>query len=177
MRHGGTCQHTAAPGKRSMRCFGSGRGLRLAADRDRVAGPRLLDRLIRSGVGIDSSIARAHQHAAGARRRPQQQIEPPGEAIIEPTDHGTAVTPPVSRSASRCLRSSLRRWCPRVRPHRGIADRAYTSRGDRASLRRRGIKACIRARSTRTQTAAPSCRAPWFRRNVNADLACRRGGS
>nr|WP_243709497.1 IS5 family transposase [Micromonospora sp. 15K316] len=32
---------------------------------------------------------------------------------------------------------------PRVRPELVIADRAYTSRGNRAYLRRRGIKACI----------------------------------
>jgi hypothetical protein len=32
---------------------------------------------------------------------------------------------------------------PRVRPDRVIADRAYTSRGNRTYLRRRGIRACI----------------------------------
>jgi transposase len=39
-------------------------------------------------VSVDSTIARAHQHAAGARTRPEQQKEPPGGiADIEPADH------------------------------------------------------------------------------------------
>jgi hypothetical protein len=35
-------------------------------------------------VSVDSTIVRAHQHAAGARREPVSQAEPPGE---DPTDH------------------------------------------------------------------------------------------
>ncbi|MEV4647382.1 IS5 family transposase [Saccharopolyspora sp. NPDC049357] len=35
-------------------------------------------------VSVDSTINRAHQHAAGARRRPGKQVEPPGD---EPADH------------------------------------------------------------------------------------------
>jgi len=38
-------------------------------------------------VSVDSTIARAHQHAAGARTRPDQQHEPPGGVGIEPADH------------------------------------------------------------------------------------------
>ncbi len=41
--------------------------------------------LIRWDVSLDSTINRAHQHAAGARRRPHEQAEPPGD---EPDDHG-----------------------------------------------------------------------------------------
>src|SRR5438270_11022015 len=41
--------------------------------------------LITWDVSVDSTIARAHQHAAGARRRPDAQVEPPGD---EPDDHG-----------------------------------------------------------------------------------------
>jgi hypothetical protein len=37
----------------------------------------------------------------------------------------------------------LRAGRPRTRPDRVLADRAYTSRGNRAYLRRRGIKATI----------------------------------
>jgi hypothetical protein len=33
----------------------------------------------------DSTINRAHRHAAGARRDPAKQVEPPGD---EPADHG-----------------------------------------------------------------------------------------
>ncbi|MEU2036692.1 IS5 family transposase [Nocardia amamiensis] len=38
-------------------------------------------------VSVDSTIVRAHQHAAGARRRGGQQIEPPGGCHEEPADH------------------------------------------------------------------------------------------
>jgi len=38
-------------------------------------------------VSVDSTIARAHQHAAGARRRPHEQAEPPGGVSAEPPGH------------------------------------------------------------------------------------------
>ena len=41
--------------------------------------------LITWDVSVDSTIARAHQRAAGARRDPSAQKEPPGD---EPADHG-----------------------------------------------------------------------------------------
>jgi transposase len=44
--------------------------------------------LITWDVSVDSTIARAHQHAAGARTRPQVQKEPPGGTGTEPADHG-----------------------------------------------------------------------------------------
>jgi transposase len=43
--------------------------------------------LITWDVSVDSTIARAHQHAAGARRRSQEQKEPPGGGGAEPADH------------------------------------------------------------------------------------------
>ncbi len=43
--------------------------------------------LITWDVSVDSTIARAHQHAAGARRHPSQQQEPPGGLSAEPDDH------------------------------------------------------------------------------------------
>jgi transposase len=44
--------------------------------------------LITWDVSVDSTIARAHQHAAGARHRPDLQAEPPGgPAGDEPGDH------------------------------------------------------------------------------------------
>jgi transposase len=43
--------------------------------------------LITWDVSVDSTIARAHQHAAGARRRAQEQKEPPGTRVAEPADH------------------------------------------------------------------------------------------
>jgi transposase len=44
--------------------------------------------LITWRVSVDSTINRAHQHAAGARHRPDQQVEPPGRPGEEPADHG-----------------------------------------------------------------------------------------
>ena len=44
--------------------------------------------LITWDVSVDSTIARAHQHAAGARTRPDLQVEPPdGPDRVEPDDH------------------------------------------------------------------------------------------
>jgi len=45
--------------------------------------------LITWDVSVDSTVARAHQHAAGARRDGDQQREPPGGAgAAGPADHG-----------------------------------------------------------------------------------------
>jgi hypothetical protein len=43
--------------------------------------------LIGWDVSVDSTIMRAHQHAAGARRCGGQQAEPPGGVSVEPDDH------------------------------------------------------------------------------------------
>ena len=43
--------------------------------------------LITWDVSVDSTIARAHQHAAGARRRTMLQKEPAGGGRVEPPDH------------------------------------------------------------------------------------------
>nr|WP_234362393.1 transposase [Streptomyces sp. IMTB 1903] len=37
---------------------------------------------------VDSAVCRAHQHAAGARKRGDLQKEPPGGVFTEPGDHG-----------------------------------------------------------------------------------------
>jgi transposase len=39
-------------------------------------------------VSVDSTVARAHQHAAGARRDGAGQVQPPGGVADEPADHG-----------------------------------------------------------------------------------------
>ncbi|MFF3166636.1 MULTISPECIES: IS5 family transposase [unclassified Streptomyces] len=44
--------------------------------------------LITWEVNVDSTICRAHQHAAGARRDGAGQKEPPGGTATEPDDHG-----------------------------------------------------------------------------------------
>jgi transposase len=44
--------------------------------------------LITWEVNVDSTVCRAHQHAAGARRDGHAQKEPPGGTGAEPEDHG-----------------------------------------------------------------------------------------
>lgn len=43
--------------------------------------------LITWEVSVDSTVCRAHQHAAGARRDGEEQKEPPGGVSAEPDDH------------------------------------------------------------------------------------------
>lgn len=122
-------------------------------------------------VSVDSTIVRAHQHAAGARQDPAGQVEPPGD---EPADHALGRSrggwttklhlaseqgrKPLSMLLTaghrgdspqfvpvleriRVLRPGRGR--PRTRPDRVLADKAYSSRANRAYLRRRGIRATI----------------------------------
>ncbi|MEV5205750.1 IS5 family transposase [Streptomyces sp. NPDC053720] len=44
--------------------------------------------LITWAINVDSTACRAHQHAAGARKRGDLQKEPPGGIAVEPGDHG-----------------------------------------------------------------------------------------
>ncbi|MER6190166.1 IS5 family transposase [Streptomyces cyaneofuscatus] len=39
-------------------------------------------------LSVDSTVCRAHQHAAGARKQGDLQKEPPGGVFTEPRDHG-----------------------------------------------------------------------------------------
>jgi transposase len=123
-------------------------------------------------VSVDSTINRAHQHAAGARRHPEQQVTPP---VGEPADHalgrsrgglstkvhlaveqrrktlatvltgGQAADSPQFTTVLGRIRVPHRSGPgrPRTRPTRVLADKAYSSRGNRAYLRRRGIPATI----------------------------------
>jgi transposase len=125
-------------------------------------------------VSVDSTISRAHQHAAGARRDGGLQKEPPGGVQTEPADHGLGrsrggwttkthlaceqgrklmamVVTAGQRGDSpqfigvlakvRVARAGGGR--PRTRPDTVLADKAYTSKANRAHLRSRGIAACI----------------------------------
>lgn len=125
-------------------------------------------------VSVDSTIMRAHQHAAGARRDPGSQAEPPGgPGEWEPGDHalgrsrGGWTTKLHLACEDRCrvmgmlltagqagdsphfvevldrINVSRPGRRARRRPDRVLADKAYSSRGNRAWLRRRGIKATI----------------------------------
>ena len=122
-------------------------------------------------VSVDSTINRAHQHAAGARRRPDRQVEPPGD---EPADHGLGRSrggwttklhlaceqgrgplalvltaghrgdsPQFAAVLDRIRVPRLGPGRSRTRPDRVLADKAYSSRANRAYLRRRGIAATI----------------------------------
>jgi transposase len=136
--------------------------------------------LIEWTVSVDSTINRAHQHAAGARRHPENQVEPP---LGEPADHalgrsrggwttkvhlaseqrrktlsaqltgGQAADSPQFTAVLGRIRVPRRTGPgrPRSRPDRVLADKAYSSRGNRAYLRRRGIKATIPVKSDQQQ--------------------------
>lgn len=134
--------------------------------------------LITWDVSVDSTITRAHQHAAGARRDPAAQSEPPGgpDGIggAEPADHALGRSRggwttkihvaceqgrrPLSLLLTAGQRGDSPQFAavlegirvhdgrpgrPRHRPDRVLADKAYSSRGNRSYLRRRGIRATI----------------------------------
>ncbi|GAA4262801.1 hypothetical protein GCM10022255_101580 [Dactylosporangium darangshiense] len=52
-------------------------------------------------VSVDSTVSRAHHHAAGARRDGHLQQEPPGGVQDEPADHGLGRSCFVGRSVYR----------------------------------------------------------------------------
>ncbi|MGW4615973.1 IS5 family transposase [Rhodococcus triatomae] len=148
-------------------------------------------------VSVDSTIARAHQHAAGARRDGDGQVEPPGGVESEPADHAlgrsrggwttkTHVACEQGRkalsiivTAGQCGDSPqfeavldairvprLGRGRPRRRPDAVLADRAYSSAGNRAYLRRRGIRSTIPVKidqaAHRKRRGSAGGRPPWF---------------
>lgn len=127
--------------------------------------------LIRWDVSVDSTINRAHQHAAGARRNPDEQVEPPG---AEPVDHGLGRSRggwttkihlaceqgrgPLAALITAGHRGDSPQFIPvldalrvprlgpgrpRTRPDRVLADKAYSSRANRAYLRDHKIAATI----------------------------------
>ncbi|MFG1872455.1 IS5 family transposase [Micromonospora arborensis] len=130
--------------------------------------------LITWDVSVDSTITRAHQHAAGARTQPELQKEPPGGVEDEPADHALGRSrggwttklhlaceqgrnplamlltggqrgdsPQFTRVLARIRVPRPDDGRPRTRPDRVLADKAYSSRANRAELRRRGIPATI----------------------------------
>ncbi|MFE2275598.1 IS5 family transposase [Streptomyces lavendulae] len=116
-------------------------------------------------VAVDSTIIRAHQHAAGARSE--------GAQVREPADHalgrsrgglttkvrlaadgncrllafvlsaGQAGDAPAFEQVMTTIRVPRAQGRPRVRPAVVLADKAYSSRAIREHLRRRGIRAVI----------------------------------
>ncbi|MFE2186785.1 IS5 family transposase [Streptomyces sp. NPDC059455] len=132
--------------------------------------------LITWEINVDSTVCRARQHAAGARKRGSQK-EPPGGVPVEPGDHGlgrsrgglttklhlaveqrqkpmSIVITAGQRGDSPLFEPVLQQvrvprlgpGRPRTRPDRVRADKAYASRKNRAYLRRRGIRRTIPAK-------------------------------
>lgn len=131
--------------------------------------------LITWDVSVDSTINRAHQHAAGARTHSEGQKEPPGGVgQPEPADHALGrsrggwttklhlATEQGHKPLSLLVTAGQRGDSPqfqtvlagiqvaragggraRTRPDRVLADKAYSSRANRAHLRRRGIACTI----------------------------------
>jgi transposase len=131
--------------------------------------------LIGWDVSVDSTIARAHQHAAGARRQSSAQVEPPaGVGALEPDDHALgrsrgglttklhlaceqgrkvlalvvtggqrADSPQFAAVLGRIRVPRVGTGRPRTRPERVLADKAYSSRANRAHLRHRSISCVI----------------------------------
>jgi transposase len=122
--------------------------------------------LITWDVSVDAAIVRAHQHAAGARARPCPEGEPADHALGRSRGGWTTKLHLACEQGQRPLAMVLTggqrgdspqfipvleairvprqgSGRPRSRPDRVLADKAYTSRGNRAYLRRRGIRATI----------------------------------
>ncbi|WP_435843323.1 IS5 family transposase [Streptomyces gardneri] len=117
-------------------------------------------------VSVDSTVCRAHQHAAGARKKGLQATEPGDHALgrsrgglstkvhlasdslarplalcVTAGQAGDAPAFETVMADIRVPRSGPGR--PRTRPDAVLADRAYSSRAIRNRLRRRGIRAVI----------------------------------
>lgn len=129
--------------------------------------------VIKWDLSVDSTMCRAHQHAAGARKWGDPQKEPPGGVLAEPRDHGlgrsrggfttklhlaeqgqkriSIVVTAGQRGDSPQFEAVLEKvrvprlgvGRPRIRPDRVRADKVYASRKHRAYLRRRGIRCTI----------------------------------
>ncbi|MFE9500864.1 IS5 family transposase [Streptomyces collinus] len=131
--------------------------------------------LITWEVNVDSTICRAHQHAAGARRDgPGSEGTAGGGTRTEPDNHGLGrsrggFTTKIHLACEQGQRPlsllvTAGQWGdspqftavlegiwvpstgpgrPRVRPLRVRGDKAYSSRANRAYLRRRGIRCTI----------------------------------
>ncbi|MEU6935215.1 IS5 family transposase [Streptomyces rubiginosohelvolus] len=143
-------------------------------------------------VSVDSTIVRAHQHAAGARSRGASADEPHDHAIGR--SRGGLTTKVHLAADSRCrplafhltagqagdapafaqvmarLRVPRRYGRPRTRPYVVLADKAYSSRAIREHLRKRGIRAVIPVpadqRSNRLRRGSRGSRPPAFDREA-----------
>ena len=99
---------------------------------------------------VDGSVVRAHQHAAGARRRPATAHLDTG-ALVDPDQPGDRDREALGRSRggySTTLHLRVEgRGRPRIRPAAVAGDKGYSHLSLRRYLRRRGIRAVIPPRS------------------------------
>jgi transposase len=143
-------------------------------------------------VSVDSTIVRAHQHAAGARKKRAPAGKPADHAIGRsrgglPTKihlaadarcrplafvltAGQAGDAPAFTAVMARLRVPRRRGRPRTRPDVVLADRAYSSRAIRDHLRKRGIRTVIPVpadqRGHRLRRGSRGGRPPAFDREI-----------
>ncbi|WP_107486473.1 IS5 family transposase [Streptomyces sp. 13-12-16] len=145
-------------------------------------------------VQIDSTIVRAHQHAAATGRKGGISGDEPDDhalgrsrgglttkvhlacdgkgrplaLLVTPGQRHDSVCAHILLERIRVPRSSLGR--PRCRPDQVIADKAYSSRGFRAYLRRRGIAHTIPEKADqrrhRLQRGSRGGRPPGFDRET-----------
>lgn len=116
-------------------------------------------------MSLDSTVVRAHQHAAGARKKGAPAGEPDDHAIgrfrggLTTEIHlaadaccrplafvliaGRAGDAPAFATVMARLRVARRRGRPRTRPDVVLADKAYSSRVIRDHIRKRGVRAVI----------------------------------
>ncbi|MFI2025842.1 IS5 family transposase [Streptomyces olivaceoviridis] len=143
-------------------------------------------------VSVDSTIVRAHQHAAGARKKGAPADEPDDHAIgrsrggLTTKIHlaadarcrplafvltaGQAGDAPAFTDVMARLCVPRRRGRPRTRPDVVLADTACSSRAIRAHLRKRGIRAVIPIpadqRNHRLRRGSQGGRPPAFDRDA-----------
>ncbi|MFK0174114.1 IS5 family transposase [Streptomyces sp. NPDC090306] len=140
-------------------------------------------------VSVDSTIVRAHQHTAGARKKGALAGEPDDHAIGR--SRGGLTTKIHLASDARCrplafyltagqagdapafphvMARLRRRGRPRTKPDLILADKAYSSRAIRDHLRKRGIRAVISIpadqRSHRLRRGSRGGRPPAFDREA-----------
>ncbi|WP_079052529.1 IS5 family transposase [Streptomyces regalis] len=144
-------------------------------------------------VAVDSTIVRAHQHAAGARNKGPLTGEPDNHAlgrsrgglttkvhlaadsqcrpmafVLTPGQFGDA---PAFESVMAALRVPRPTGRPRTRPVMVLVDKAYSSRAIRGRLRRRGIRAVIPVpagqRAHRQRRGSRGGRPPAFDREAD----------
>ncbi len=159
------------------------------------------DGLITWDVSVDSTVARAHQHAAEASTKEALQKDDPGGCDTEPADHALGRSrggltskvhlaceqgqKPLSLLVTAGQRGDspqfqavlagirvprVGRGRPRTRPVRVLADKAYSSKANRAHLRRRGITCTIPEKAdqaaNRRRKGSRGGRSPAFDREV-----------